>query len=1299
MSFWNRLSTKVCDPLRLSLPKFSNRNVYTPLEGSMKRLSLLLNSISLMLSVMFLLSLSCISVFGQAGTSTVRGTVSDPQGGVVAGATATLLNVATNTSRTATTSDNGVYSFELVAAGDYRLEVEGKGFKKAVITGVHALVSQPTSVDVRLEVGNVAETVTVTAASSDLLVNKEDATLGNTFNSKQITELPTSARNVPSLLTLQPAVTKEGYVAGARADQSNITLDGVDINESQTNSVGTLQDDAINSNLPTNNTVLRLNSEAIQEFRVTTTNPTAAQGHSAGAQITVIQRSGSNQWTGRLFEFYRSKGLAANNFFNNRVGVAKPQLIRHSFGGAAGGPIVKDKIFFFYSYEARRQLSQTSVVRTVPLASLGRGELRYRDSAGGITTINTTQLNTIFPAVGMNPTAIAALAAAAAKYPANDFTVGDSSSNVLLNVAGFRFNAPTPVQLNSHYGNFSFKLGPKQELFVRTNIIYDLTSLAPQFPDTAKPAVWSHPMGIGVGHTWTLSNTLVNSFRYGYTREAFTQQGDSAANAISFRFVFSPNTFSRTLARTTPVQNFVDDLSWIRGNHTLQFGTNITLVRNQRVSFSNAFDNAIANPSFYSGGAGASLSSPVQNFAIANAIPGISGSRAGVQNAVSALIGRFSQYTANFIFNSDGSLLTAGSPTQRNFATEEYEFYGQDSWKMTRHLTLTAGLRYSLSRPVYETKGFEMKSNIPLGDLFEMRRVGALAGRPVNTAITFDKSGPANGRAPLYNWDKNNFQPRVAIAWQPSFKGGLLGKVFGNEKSSIRGGFAVSNDQYGEQLAVSFDLNNAVGFSSNFTTSANTFCTNNVACAAPRFTAYGQAVRTLPLVVVPGRLSFPNLQPSDNSRRIESSLDSRLVAPTNYTWSLTFERSLPKGLFVQASYIGRYAKNLIATRDTMALNNLVDPKSGMDWYTAGSILENLRAAGTPVSAIAQIPYFVNLFPANLATLINNNYFGDTVLNPAYNQTQAVYAMGFEVFDNDWTDTQDALDTAIGGNLFFHPQYGALASFSSIAHSWYHAGTLSVRQRLGRTLQFDFNYTLSHSLDDASGLQTSGGYGSAFILNPLRQHDWYSESDFDIRHIVNVNAIWDMPFGRGRHYMSSTNKWVDAAIGGWRLSSIFRWNSGLPISAPYDDARWATNWNVQSYAIRIKPLQTCPSRGTGTTPPKLFCDPTAAYQSFRNARPGESGDRAPFRLPGYVVLDMGISKSFTMPWNENHKLELRIEAFNVTNTQAMGAIDGSRTGYGITIDPSQGKTPPSNWSNFTGIQGLPREIQFGFRYSF
>ena len=1278
--------------------------------------------------VVFLL-LACWSTsVGQSASSSVHGLVTDPQGNLVANATVTLTNAAKNFSRNQTTSDSGSFAFTLIPPDQYTVEVEATGFKKAVRTGVSALVAKATELNVQLEIGNVSEVVTVSAGAGEVLINKQDGTLGNNFVNKQITQLPLEARSPLALVTLQPGVTREGYVAGARADQSNVTLDGVDINDAQTNAiVGTtgatqIPNGGAQLTAGQNHPVIRLNAEAIEEFRVTTTNANANQGRSSGAQIALVTKSGSNDWHGALFWANRNTATTANDFFNNRSGIERPALIRNTFGGAVGGPVIKDKFFFFYSYEERRDVSQTpSDPRDVPLPSLGRGEVRYVNTSQGITTLNSAQLTSIFPTVGLNPLAISALAEAARKYPANDTSTGDG-----INTGGFRFNAPTPVKLHSHAARFDYNLTDKQILFVRANVIYDLTGGIPQFPDTPAPNLWEHPTGFVVGHTWTISNRFVNNFRYGLTREAYSQQGDSGENAIRFRFVFSPvlDPSVRTTNRTTPVHNITDDFSWVTGNHTMQFGENIRLISNKRQSFANAFDNAITNPSFYFGG-GNSMSDAVNEFGTtflgAPLDPGFTDS---VQAAITALVGRFSQYSALFTFDHDGSLLPPGTPANRDWRTREYDVYGQDVWKIRPNLTLTYGLRYSISQPIWENNGFETATNIPLSDFFEKRLAGAAAGVPFNDPISIDLSGKVNNKRSLYDYDKNNFQPRVAIAWSPSFKSGILGKMFGtNGQSVIRGGFGITNDYYGQQLAVSFDLNNALGFSSSQNINANTFSIPDIFGGggprplAPLFTGFGQNVRSLPNINVPGNLTFPQTARFSVARPIQSSLDQRLIAPINYSWNATFERELPHGLVVQASYIGRAARNLIASRDVMALNNLVDPKSGMDWYTAAGMLEQLRVAGVSVNNVTQIPYFANIFPADLAALINANYFGDAVLDETLNQTQAVFMMGSRsIFGNDWTDTQDALDQAVNGgvstahNLFFQPQYGALSTFSSVARSNYHAGTLSIRERLGTSLTMDFNYTLSHSLDDASGLATAGAYGGAFIVNPILQRSSYANSDFDIRHNINMNAVWELPFGRGHAFFNDGNRWVNGVLGGWQLSGIFRWNSGLPVgfygdSGPFDNSRWATNWNVQSNVVRIRPVDSCPDRGgtiTDVNPagsPKLFgCNTQAAYDSFRNARPGETGDRNVFRVPGYVDLDVGLGKSFSMPWSERQKLQIRVETFNITNTQRLGQYDTGRSGFGVNLKPSSAK-PPTNWANFTAIQGSPRVMQFGFRYEF
>lgn len=1274
--------------------------------------------------------LCAVTVRGQTGTSGISGTVTDPQGKAVPGAKVTITNTATNATRTMPTTAAGGYIFDLIAPGDYRLEVEAKGFNKAVVESVRALIGRETESNVQMEIGQMNQVVEVSSIGQNAIINTQDASLGNVFESNQITELPLEARNLVDLLSLQPGSTREGYVTGARADQSNVTLDGVDINNAQTGNaeiprttntlvIGQLDTDRGNI---TTGPVLRLNSEAIEEFRVTTANGNANEGRSSGAQVNLVTKSGSNNWHGAAYELYRGTLFEANDWFSNAAGVPRTPLVRNTFEGGLGGPILKDKLFFFYDYAGRRDATAQGETRIVPLASLGQGIINYTycpDAACNTpqkASLSATQTQQAYQAAGIDQAALAALAAAAAKYPVNDTTQGDQ-----LNTSGFRFNATTPIKLNSHVARFDYTLTRNQALFVRLNAIYDKQILPQWLPGTPSPQVWSHPRGLAAGHSWTIGNNLVNNVRYGFTRQAFTQGGDSSGNDISFRFVFQPTGQQHTLTRVTPVHNFTDDLSWIHGKHTFQFGGNVRKISNARVSFANAFDNAVTNPSFYLG-AGDHVSSTFQNYLTANHLPGDTSagqslnSIAEVQNSATAIIGRLSQYTADFTFNKDGSLFNAGTPSSRTFATQAYDEYVQDSWKIRPHFTLTLGLRYSLERPVYETHGFEVQPTIPLGTYFQDRLAAAAQGNNFTDPIVINRSGPANGGKPMYNWDKTEFQPRLAVAWSPNYSSGLLHALFGDGgKSVLRGGFAKTNDYYGEALAVDWDLNNTLGFTSNYTTPANTYDTvaGSTKPLAPLFTGFNQSIRTLPNVVVPGNLTFPLSQPIDEGERIETGVDSNLHAPTEYVWNLTYERQMRAGTTLSVSYIGRSARGLLARRDAVAFNDVRDPKSGMDWYTAGTILEKQRAQGIPTSQIASIPFFDNLFPANLVTLFNNDPNIQAGFPANWTPTQVIYGMQsrtpsnpFAFFaGNDWTDGQAVVDIALFDaglpTRFMQPQYGALSAWSTVGNSNYNAFTASVRQRLS-SLTLDLNYTFSHSLDDASGLQSSTGYaGAAFIENPIRQGSSYANSNFDIRHLINADAVWQMPFGKGRAFMNTDNRAVQAILGGWQLSGIFRWNTGLPTTSPYDDARWATNWNVQARVTPLSPFHTCSDR-TGT--PKLFggsgCDIKAIYQGFRNAYPGETGPRNYIRLPGYMNTDLGLGKTWNMPWSEKHRLQLRWDVFNVANYQPFGAIDTSRTGIGVARDPARRNlNPPKNWSNFTQIQGQPRVMQVGARYSF
>jgi hypothetical protein len=1257
-----------------------------------------------------------VTAFGQ--NALVSGTVTDPQDNAVAGAKITLTNKGLGTSRTVSTTSDGTYQIPQVAPGLYQMRVEAQGFKSLIKDDVEILVNTPLTLNLAFtEVGGVSETVTVTGGESTL--NTTDATIGNTFESTRVRDLPLLSRNVVGLLSLQPGVTAAvgtddvkagGYVNGARSDQSNVTLDGVDVNEQQGGAAFF--------------SVLRSTPDSLQEFRVTTTNPNADQGRSSGAQVSLVTKSGTNDFHGSLYEYHRNTITSANDWFNNKSGVERPALIRNNFGGSIGGPIKRDRAFFFFNYEGFREAKGSPVVREVPLPTLGQGIVRYvaatgngndfgscpAGTAAGVNCVNRAQISAAYlNAYGVDPgtnsAALAVLADAARRYPANDYTVGDSFRNssgalVLLNTAGYRFNASLPVKQNTYIARFDLNATDKHNLFARFNYQNDTVALASRFPDTPSPTFWGQPKGFVVGDAWTVSNSFVNNFRYGLTREAFTQGGDSQANNIFFRFIFSPFNFTRALSRVTPVHNIVDDLSYTKGSHGLQFGTNIRLVSNQRTSFGNSFDTAIINPSYYD------ESGAVLLFNGNRTIFTNGGTSDDLRDALASVIGRYTQYSANLNYARDGSLLPAGTGIKRNFKTQEYDFYAQDSWRARPNLTITYGLRHSTSTPVYEADGLQVAPTQSLGKFFEQRVIGANTGKPYNEPITIDLAGKVNNRPGFYRQDWNNFAPSISVAWSPGFKDGLLNRVFGEGRTTLRGGFRVVYDRIGSALAVSFNNQAILGFSSSSQISANTFTVARAADFGPLYTGPNQNVRSLERLSINNSLRFPLQHPLDQAQRIESGLDNTIVTPHSYAFNVSLGRDLGKGYSFEASYVGRIGRNLLVSRDVMHQNNLRDPISGMDFYTAMRQLIALRNQNTPILSVQKIPYFENILP-RLATSTR------TATQSAYRRVARFCVDNqFDADGNCIKGTIGGVDTldhtfsqfrwddglGYGNNLFFHPQYAAFGALSSIGTSDYHAFQASFRKRFSNDLTFDFNYTLGHSLDIASGLEPSGSTisGSSLILNPLDLNANRGNSDFDIRHIINANYNYLLPFGAGRRFLGGTNSFVNAFLGGWQTTGIFRWNSGLPAGQPFDDGRWATNWNVQSNLVAIRPVKSSPTR---TGDPNLFADPVAAYASYRNPFPGEAGDRNILREPGYVSFDLGLYKAFNLPW-EGKRVVFRWEVFNLTNTQRFTDVSGS--GFGFGQDPftdPKGVFMPSEFGNFTGIQGSPRQMQFALRVEF
>lgn len=1232
------------------------------------------------------------SLLAQVGTSTVTGSITDPQGNAVTGATVKLIS-AQGTTRTIVSNDSGNYTFASVQPGTYRIEVEMNGFKKASISNFQALVDNSQTVNVTLEIGQVSEVVNVDAAGLESIVNTGDASLGNNFVSRQIQNLPLEGRNVAALLSLQAGVTPDGSVAGGRRDQANITLDGIDVNDQQTG----LDINQVNAFSP----VLRVNPDSVDEFRVTTSNPDASKGRSSGAQVSLITKSGSNEFRGALYEYHRNTATTANDWFNNRSGIARPQLIRNLFGGRLGGPIVKDRFFFFYNYEGMREAKGASVARLVPTASLGQGNIQFVDNTGQNWTINTSQINGMtingVDMVNVNPLVPTLFAGVANRYPVNDSTQGDGR-----NSGGFRFNAPAPVEQNSHTARFDWMITRDQshQLSFRGNYQQDITGAAPYFPDTPATNTWSHPLGFSATHTWLINSRFTNRLSYGLTRIGFSNQGDSSDPAISFRYIFQPTFFARTFSRTNPTTNITDDLTYIRGNHTWQFGTNIRLIKNTRVNFARSFDNGITNPS--------AMASNVARTAINQFITAQAGTTRSVasawdvpaQGAIVALIGRLTGYGANFNFDTRGSLLAANTGIRREFKTEEYDFYLQDSWKARPNLTITAGLRYGVSVPVYETQGYETVPSIPLSTYLENTIQQMNIGGNYRETLSVRLAGKVNGRDSIYPMDKDNWQPRISIAWSPEFESGPFGKLFSKKSESVfRAGFAITNDYFGQQLATNWDGANTLGFSSSATINVNTY--NLTTNPAPLYTGPSMSIRALPNLTIPGTLTFPQTAPVRNpgTGKIETSLDQNLESPVNYSWNFSYGRRLPGNIWMDAAYVGRLARKLLAGRDVMMLRDIRDPRGGMSYNEAGTILDRLLQADAPGSQVPNLAFYNNMWaPGTLGALFGCPTGTGGANGSSCTNSQAVYNLVPQA--GDWTYTMQLLDQATGSRYFFQGQYDALSAFGTIGSSDYHAATLTFRQRLSSGVTWDFNYTYGKSLDDSSGLQTGGLFGSTFILNAFRLRDQRSISDFDLKHVVNFNGVWDLPIGKGRKFGSGMNKFANAILGGWQLSGIFRYDSGYPYTGGFfDSTGWQTNWQIRSYNTLVRPIQTGTYYGeasaactSGCDIPNIFADADAAYASFRTPHPGETGTRNAIRFPSSFNIDAGLGKAFDMPWKEGHKLSFRWEVFNVTNTPFFGGQSNATIGY-------TGSSAGTSFGRYTFQRNSPRIMQFALRYDF
>lgn len=1319
-------------------------------------------------------------------TTSLRGTVSDASGAAIPKAKVSLTSAERGFERSTMTGGSGSYEFLQLQPGSYLLTVEMPGFRKYEQRGVQLLVDTPATVNVKLEVGTPTEVVEVTAEGA--AINTTDASIGNAFDQRQVTELPMEGRNVPDLLSLQAGVTyvgnretpnelntdtRGGAVNGAHSDQSNITLDGVDVND-QVNGY------AFSSVLP-------VTLDSMQEFRVTTANYGADEGRSSGAQVSLVTKSGTNKFHGSLYEYLRNTYTSANDYFIKAAEVGSgapnvpPKLIRNIFGGSFGGPFIKDRFYFFVNYEAARQREAASDVRIVPSAALRDGVMQYLcteitnpDGSKSLDTttcpggpvqgksgapynilpgyygLTPTQLMTMDPNhVGADPVMLTYFQS----FPqANDSSQGDH-----FNFLGYRFSGAIPTNKNWYIARFDYKLtaNGNHSLFWRGALRNDNHSDAPYLPGTPPlSSLLDFSKGFTVGYTATLRPTLLNNFHYGYTRQSWGQPGNNDSTpVIFFRGLndnSTPNNSSEAITRGNDfrsiVNNLVDDLSWLKGKHTIQFGTNLRFIRSPRNNFINSFPSGVTNVSALDTAGFANTSSPFDpgNNSLPTIDPSFNNS---YDYPTVALLGMVTQYNATFNFDKSGTALPLGSAVARHWGADEYEFYVQDSYRVKPNLTVTAGLRYSLDSPPWETTGTEVAPTFSMGQWFKQRAINMRNGIGSNQdlPVTFALAGAANGKAGYYSWDYHNFAPRLAIAYTPKPDGGWLKSLVGDgDKTVIRAGFGIVYDHIGPGLLSTFDQNGSFGLSTQLTNSVLPS-----AATSPRLTSLTSVPTTLfdgvtPFAPATPTGGFPYTPPpSGSGLGIYWGLDDQIKTPYSYSLDLSVGREFRNGLSLEVSYVGHLAHRLLAQEDLAMPLDLVDKKSGINYLAAANQFSRLSAAGTATSSITPAvvgptaAYWQNMiaplrpgdqYNLSCAGNVNPNIssappqFTTDPLMAAYdlfscftyNETTALSALDYAGTDFNANGIGGIAGMLTGGsgcgyancpanyypttdgqNAFFNSQFHSLYAWRSVANANYNALQVSLRKRMTHGLQFDVNYAYSKSIDLSSSAERVGPWGGlaqgSNIINSWNPNQLRGVSDFDTTHQFNMNFIYELPFGRGKAIAKAANGFANSIVGGWQLSGLARWTSGFPVSIN-NGSTWPTNWQLEGDATQIGPTHTGvlkQSSNPEIAVPNIFRDPLGptGIGAFRHDYPGEAGTRNPIRGPGFAGLDAALSKSWHMPYADSNVIKFRWEVFNVLNHTEFDV--GS-----ITNGIDQG-----SFGGFSGVLTNPRVMQFALRYEF
>ena len=1297
--------------------------------------------------------LSAALLFGQTGASSVTGRVTDATGAVVTGAAVTITEVSTNISKTTKTNTSGLYLFNEVEPGTYDITVVNAGFRKSVIRHQEVLTATAMTVDVALEVGGTTEVVEVTAEAGAELQTL-NATMGQTITSQGMLELPSINRDVSSLLFLQPMTAPtfaaennitSGQVAGNMSDQNTYYLDGGNATSDFDGDNGTY--------VGSRSAVVPTPMESVEEFRVNTNNMTADFGFSGGGQMLLTTKRGTNQYHGSVYDYFQSDVLASNDWYNNFHDIDKPKSHYNRFGAAFGGPVGPEflggKTYFFTNYEGERYPRSGPYEHLAPSATLREGILSYRDANGVIqqwnlntsTACGTNGNQQCDPrGLGINPD----VSKIWNTYmpPCNDTDYGDHN----LNTCGYIANLSYPLSTNFGVVRIDHEFGAKwrwfssyryyREINPTTNQV-DIGGLLPG--DTlGKPATASNfpvqPRYFVTGLTGTITPNLTNELSLSYTRNQWqylragaTPQlpgldgalgiGGEAANPLQPVNIDTQDARNRLWDGHD--YGLRDSLSWLKGTHLFQFGGEYM---HDWWKF-DRYDNVV--------GGLTQLVEEVNNTGVnidqnyrpqactatltGNCLPSTqNGSWDSMYAQVLGMVD-----STSIVVSRTGANLQAnplGSPVRSVLTDPSYSLFFNDSWKIRPNLTLSYGLNWTDQMPPVDVNGAQdiltTASGQPITANSYLANTERLAGlgQVYNPVLGFTPVGDLGAGQNKYPFHPfyGGLAPRVALAWNPEVKGGFLEKLLGNKATVIRVGFGRF---YSRSLAAGLVSTSVLG--DGFlqpvgcqNPNSSGICTGTGIVNPTNAFRIGVDGTNAPVGNISPTL-VPPVTPGYNApySTLVESLDQAWKPAGSNSIDFSIQRQLKGNVILEVGYVGVWANNLYQGIDLgsvpymMKLNGQTFAQAYSNLYSALSS-GNKNPAAQPFleQALSGSAYCKGFSSCTQAVATNES--GNIL-------TQSVTSMWSDL-DTNWT--------AFGPALTSTTQCFYCYAYTSDGYSNYNAMVVTAQKRYSNGLTLNANFTWSHALGIIS---TGQSYTLDNAGNPFNLGADYGPQYFDRRYVANVIASYQLPFGKGHRMGQSAI--MSRIVGGWTLSPIFSWGTGLPINfatGSYQEQGQAWDGDLSASAIPIGNVAASAlgssahsgitSNGTvgvngdvlnGGSGVNMFANPAQVFSEFRPFILGvdtRTGGAGTVTGQSRWNLDLGLTKD--TQFTERVGAQIFVQAFNAFNHMKWN-------------DPSMNLLDPADFGVLSGQYGAltlggsgasanyTRIIQLGLRLHF